>query len=108
MIIGRELIDKYYDEKLYSTGNDELDDILERAFCDGYEYAQREFANYQLYDDSNILKNMKDADILAESKKKGIRNKAYNTRLKEAQKQALRREKKDWKMNVVQRESYTY
>lgn len=35
---------EYYDEKLYSTGNDELDDLLERAFCDGYEYAQREFA----------------------------------------------------------------
>ena len=35
--------DEYYDEKLYSTGNDELDELLERAFCDGYEYAQREF-----------------------------------------------------------------
>ena len=32
------------EERLYSTGNDELDDLLERAFCDGYEYAQREFA----------------------------------------------------------------
>jgi len=31
------------EEKLYSTGNDELDDLLERAFCEGYEYAQREF-----------------------------------------------------------------
>ena len=37
--------DEYYDEKLYSTGNDELDDLLERAFCDGYEYAQREFGS---------------------------------------------------------------
>lgn len=35
--------DEYYDEKLYNTGNDDLDDLLERAFCDGYEYAQREF-----------------------------------------------------------------
>ena len=35
--------DEYYYERLYSTGNDELDDLLERAFCDGYEYAQREF-----------------------------------------------------------------
>jgi hypothetical protein len=32
------------EEKLYSTGNDELDDLLERAFCEGYEYAQKEFA----------------------------------------------------------------
>lgn len=35
--------DEYYDEKLYSTGDDELDELLERAFCEGYEYAQREF-----------------------------------------------------------------
>ena len=45
MIIGRNLIDEeYYGERLYSTGDYELDDLLERAFCDGYEYAQREFA----------------------------------------------------------------
>jgi len=31
------------EEKLYSTGNEELDELLERAFCDGYEYAQKEF-----------------------------------------------------------------
>lgn len=36
--------DEYYDEKLYSTGNEDLDELLERAFCEGYEYAQREFA----------------------------------------------------------------
>ena len=30
-------------KKLYSTGNDELDDLLEKAFCEGYEYAQKEF-----------------------------------------------------------------
>ncbi len=29
--------------KLYSTGNDELNKLLERAFCEGYEYAQKEF-----------------------------------------------------------------
>ena len=46
MIIGRELINEEYyeDEKLYSTGDDYLDDLLEKAFCDGYEYAQREFS----------------------------------------------------------------
>jgi hypothetical protein len=50
MITGRELVEKMYseneeiqEEKLYSTGDDELDDLLERAFCDGYEYAQKEF-----------------------------------------------------------------
>ena len=52
MIIGRELIEKMYSEnydeyedtKLYSTGDDELDDLLEKAFCEGYEYAQREYS----------------------------------------------------------------
>ena len=51
MIIGRNFAEKLYsaneyyeDEKLYSTGDDYLDDLLEKAFCDGYEYAQREFS----------------------------------------------------------------
>lgn len=49
MRIGRQFAEKLYsdyqeEERLYSTGNDELDELLERAFCDGYEYAQREFA----------------------------------------------------------------
>ena len=44
MIIGRNLINSYYeDEKLYSTGNSDLDDLLEKAFCEGYEYAQHEY-----------------------------------------------------------------
>lgn len=37
------MFSKVEEERLYSTGNNELDDLLERAFCDGYEYAQREF-----------------------------------------------------------------
>ena len=47
MIIGKN----YYEEsqKLFSTGNDELDDILEEVYYsgieDGYDYAQKEFAN---------------------------------------------------------------
>ena len=41
MIIGRDLIES---QKLYSTGDDDLDELLERAFCDGYEYAQKEFS----------------------------------------------------------------
>jgi len=43
MIIERLHSDYQEEERLYSTGNDELDDLLERAFCDGYEYAQKEF-----------------------------------------------------------------
>lgn len=35
-------------------------------------------------------------------------NKFYNDRLEYAQRQAMRREKKDWKNNMTQRESYTY
>lgn len=35
-------------------------------------------------------------------------NQFYNDRLEYAQRQARRREKKDWKTNMTQRESYTY
>ena len=31
------------EEKLYSTGDSDLDNLLEKAFCEGYEYAQKEF-----------------------------------------------------------------
>ena len=49
MILGRQLIESYEEnEKLFSTGNDELDEILEEVYYsgleDGYDYAQREFA----------------------------------------------------------------
>ena len=48
MINGKEFAEKMFsnvgEERLYSTGNDELDDLLERAFCEGYEYAQKEYA----------------------------------------------------------------
>ena len=43
MKITKLYSDYQEEERLYSTGNDELDDLLERAFCEGYEYAQREF-----------------------------------------------------------------
>ena len=48
MITGKELAEKLYsenyeDERLYSTGDSDLDDLLERAFCEGYEYAQKEY-----------------------------------------------------------------
>ena len=45
MITGYDLINSYYeDTKLYSTGDSDLDDLLEKAFCEGYKYAQREYA----------------------------------------------------------------
>ena len=47
MIIGKQFVENQYDERLYSTGNDELDELLERAFCEGYELGQREFGNPQ-------------------------------------------------------------
>lgn len=40
--------------------------------------------------------------------KQSQENAFYNDRLKYAQKQAMRREKKDWKTNMTQREGYSY
>ena len=42
MILGKNYVNNQ-EEKLYSTGNEMLDNLLERAFCEGYELAQREF-----------------------------------------------------------------
>ena len=62
MINGKEFAEKMFSEvednnevqeKLYSTGNDELDDLLERAFCEGYEYAQKEFAEKKSNDEKS-------------------------------------------------------
>ena len=39
MIQGKDFV-----QKLYSTGDEMLDNLLERAFCEGYELGQREFA----------------------------------------------------------------
>ena len=48
------------DEKLFSTGNEELDDILQEVYYsgleDGYDYAQKEFAQTQ---DSEMKPNNK-------------------------------------------------
>ena len=52
MINGKEFAEKMFSdvnndntqEKLYSTGSEELDAMLEKAFSEGYEYAQKEFA----------------------------------------------------------------
>ena len=43
MILGKDYINGHQEEKLYSTGNEMLDNLLERAFCEGYELVQREF-----------------------------------------------------------------
>ena len=40
----QRLFSNVEEEKLYSTGNDELDELLERAFCEGYEYAQKTYS----------------------------------------------------------------
>jgi len=50
MKIGR-INKNYEEERLYSTGSDELDNLLERAFCEGYEYAQREFGKKKKEED---------------------------------------------------------
>ena len=45
MILGKQ-----FAEKLYSTGNEMLDNLLERAFCEGYELGQKEFGMRQEID----------------------------------------------------------
>lgn len=45
---------------------------------------------------------------LREREKEEKDNSFYNKRLEYAQRQAERREKKDWKSNMTQREGYTY
>ena len=40
MIIGKQ-----FAEKLYSTGDEMLDNLLERAFCEGYELGQQLFSD---------------------------------------------------------------
>lgn len=57
MIIARKTTQPQYEEKLYSTGDSELDDLLEKAFSEGYEYAQKEFGFNQL------IRNMAAKDI---------------------------------------------
>ena len=51
------------EERLYSTGNDELDELLERAFCEGYEYAQREFGKAERKERRESNRKMKELGI---------------------------------------------
>lgn len=41
-------------------------------------------------------------------RKKARENREYNNRLRYAQRQALRRERRDWVTNMTQRDGYTY
>ncbi len=59
MISGKDFAEKYFSqteesEKLFSTGDSELDDLLQEVYYsgleDGYDYAQREFAEKESKD----------------------------------------------------------
>jgi hypothetical protein len=56
----------------------------------------------------NALKGMGNGNKKAEAEQYNKDVDFYNKRLKEAQKQAKRREASDWKNNMVNREGYTY
>ena len=95
MILGKDYINGYQEEKLYSTGDEMLDNLLERAFCEGYELAQREYAEEEkkikwldkrnikalkkLYDKDEELKDIhlkqvdEDPETLKEGNKQGLR-----------------------------------
>ena len=93
MILGKDYINGHQEEKLYSTGDEMLDNLLERAFCEGYELAQREYAEEEkkikwldkkniealkkLYNKDEELKNihLKQVDEDPETRKEG--NKQY-------------------------------
>lgn len=74
MIIRKKLVNKYYSEKHYSTGNDNLDDLLEKAFCEGYEYAQKEFAAYK-DPTTRIQKSRAVKELVKAANDKGIKGK---------------------------------
>ena len=89
MILGKDYINGHQEEKLYSTGDEMLDNLLERAFCEGYELAQREYAEEEkkikwldkkniealkkLYNKDEELKNihLKQVDEDPETRKEG-------------------------------------
>lgn len=73
------LKNNYYeeDEKLFSTGDSELDDILEEVYYsgieDGYDYAQREFARGEVDLTEKLLKKALTDDGSFAVKKKYIK-----------------------------------
>lgn len=78
MITGYDLAEYLFsdneEERLYSTENEELDELLERAFSDGYEYAQREFGNRENkeltreFDRKNLSKDTRLRSVVDSSK----------------------------------------
>ena len=44
MILGKNYVNNQ-EEKLYSTGDEMLDNLLEKAFCEGYELGQQLFSD---------------------------------------------------------------
>ena len=63
------ILRKQFAEKLYSTGNEMLDNLLERAFCEGYELGQ------QLFSDSKDEDEEKEKD----KRKKKLKRLAIGT-----------------------------
>ena len=91
MITGKELIES---QKLYSTGDSELDDLLEKAFCEGYEYAQKEFAAYK-----SPISQKQARKLVKEANDIGIKGKSVAQIGKNALKQAMANseaDKNDW------------
>ena len=68
MILGKQ-----FAEKLYSTGNEMLDNLLERAFCEGYELGQ------QLFSDSKDEDEEKEKDEDKDKRKKKLKRLAIGT-----------------------------
>ena len=70
MTFNRKMIlEKQFAEKLYSTGDEMLDNLLERAFCEGYELGQ------QLFSDSKDEDEEKEKD----KRKKKLKRLAIGT-----------------------------
>jgi len=92
MIIGKDLYESYEDEKMFSTGDSELDDILEEVYYsgieDGYDYAYEERLYREV--DSERTKRLKTveggrtdrAGVRAGVKEAGLKNKADLARIK--------------------------
>ena len=66
MIIGKQ-----FAEKLYSTGDEMLDNLLERAFCEGYELGQQLFSDSKDEDE--------DEDEKKDKRKKKLKRLALGT-----------------------------
>jgi hypothetical protein len=94
------------EERLYSTGDYELDEMLERAFCEGYEVAQREFGyigkgidtTYSYEDLKKVAKegnmSLKEARKLLEDRYRNLGHEGIAQRNRELLKDSLKEEKK--------------